>query len=243
MIEAMRSEEKIEIRLAEERGRANHGWLHTYHTFSFADYYDRDHMGYRSLRVINEDRIEAGQGFGTHPHRNMEIITYVIEGELEHKDSMGNGSIIKAGNVQKMTAGTGVRHSEFNPSSDRETHLLQIWILPDVNELSPAYEEIAMADFRNRHGLTLIGSKTVRPGVIHIHQDVLLYRGYLNKGEEIVHSLRQGRGIWMQMIKGKLHLDGRYLLSEGDGASVEAGEELSIKAYNESEFLLFDLGP
>jgi len=186
----------IKVRKANERGHANLGWLNSYFTFSFADYYDPHYMGYRTLRVINDDTIDVGQGFGMHPHKDMEIVSYLIAGDLQHKDSMGHGAIIKEGNLQRITAGTGILHSEFNPSSQKKTRLLQIWILPEKKGLKPSYQELNLRDLKN--GLALIASNQEKEGVLKIHQDAQIYRGYLPEGEKADYALKQGRGLWIQ---------------------------------------------
>src|SRR5205809_7896778 len=191
----------IQIRRAGERGHANHGWLDTYHTFSFSDYYDPKFMGFRSLRVINEDWVQPGYGFPTHPHRDMEIITYVLEGSLEHKDSMGTGSVIRPGEVQKMSAGTGVRHSEFNPSPTEPAHLLQIWLTPERRGLTPGYEQKAFPEGERRNRWRLVASRDGRDGSVTIHQDAAMYVTSLDAGKEVTHSLPPGRHAWLQVIR------------------------------------------
>jgi redox-sensitive bicupin YhaK (pirin superfamily) len=228
----------IVVRPSDERGHADHGWLKTHHTFSFGDYHDPAHMGFRSLRVINEDYVGGGQGFGKHPHKNMEILTYILAGALEHQDSMGNASVIKAGDVQKMSAGTGVFHSEFNPSPSETVHLLQIWILPDTQGLAPSYQQFSLAP--NKEPLLLIGSPKGGEQVVQFHQDVYLYRGVLKKGERHSFNLNPGRGVWIQMIKGALEANG-HALNAGDGASVQNEGEIVFVSSGNSEFLLFDL--
>lgn len=230
----------ILIRRAEERGHANHGWLDTYHSFSFADYEDPAHMGFRSLRVINEDIVEPGMGFGTHPHRDMEIITYVLGGAVEHKDSMGNGSIIRPGDVQRMTAGTGVTHSEFNPSKTERLHLLQIWILPEAEGLKPGYEQKTFPKRKKLNRLRLVASRQPKGGAVKIHQDTHLFVSVLEKGKTVKHKLAEGRHAWLQTAKGSIVLNGKSLRS-GDGAAVSGVESLSITAEDEAEILLFDL--
>jgi redox-sensitive bicupin YhaK (pirin superfamily) len=231
----------MEVFASETRGSADHGWLKAKHTFSFADYFDPARVSFGSLRVINEDRVAPGKGFGTHPHRDMEIVTYVIDGAIEHKDSMGNGTIITAGEVQRMTAGTGVAHSEFNPSNDSELHLLQIWIFPERNGLQPGYEQLHFprADKLNR--LRLIGSRDGREGSITIHQDVDLYASVLEKGHTVKQRVRPGRKVFIQMTKGGIDVNGESL-SAGDGAKMEDVSELVITAVSEAEFLVFDMG-
>ena len=230
----------IKIRKSRERGHANHGWLDSYFTFSFADYQDEKFMGYRTLRVINEDRVEPGQGFGMHPHRDMEIITYVVEGELAHKDSMGNGSTIKAGCLQRMTAGTGVTHSEFNSSQVKKLHLLQIWILPEQRGLKPSYEELNLQDARRENSLTLVASNDATKNVLKVHQDVRLYSGLLGPEVQVNYTLEDDRGVWIQMIKGSIDING-IKLAPGDGVAIEREPNLTIQAQERAEFLLFDL--
>ncbi len=230
----------IDIRKAEDRGHFDHGWLDTYHTFSFADYYDPDQMGFRSLRVINEDRVQPGQGFGTHGHRDMEIITYVLEGALEHKDSLGTGSIIKAGELQHMTAGTGVRHSEFNPSSAEPVHLYQIWILPDARGLKPSYHQRSFDEPEKQGKLSIVASPDGREGSLPIHQDARLYLSTLEAGGTVVHPLIRGRHAWLQVLRGTVALNG-HSLAQGDGAAVSDEEKIEIKSQDNSEILLFDL--
>lgn len=229
----------ITVRKSKDRGRADYGWLKTYHTFSFASYFDPEFTKYRSLRVINEDWIEAGQGFGTHPHENMEIITYIIEGELEHKDSMGNGSLIRKGEIQRMTAGTGITHSEFNPST-RDTHLLQIWISPERTGLDPGYDQRDFSNLRKPDELTVLASQCGRAESLMVHQDIALYGCTLNIGKQIVYPLPLDRHAWIQVIKGSLIVNGTELFS-GDGAAVEETKQITIAAAEPAEFLLFDL--
>lgn len=229
------------IRKSNERGHAQHGWLDSYHTFSFADYYDPKWLGFRSLRVINDDLILPGHGFGTHPHRDMEIISYVLDGELAHKDSMGNGSVIRPGDVQRMSAGTGVRHSEFNASDSEPVHFLQIWILPDRRGLDPSYEEKRFADAEKRGRLRLIGSRNGRDGSVTIHQDVDLYATLLQDGERVRHTLAPGRKAWLQLARGSAALNGQQLYP-GDGAAIEGPFEIDITASSDAELLLFDMG-
>ena len=231
----------IKLRKSNERGHFDHGWLNTYHTFSFADYHDPDHMGYRSLRVINEDRVEGGQGFGTHPHRNMEIITYILEGELEHKDSMGNGSIIKPGDVQYMSAGKGVLHSEFNASKTLPVHLAQIWILPKVSGLAPSYHQKYFSENDRLNNLKLVASADGRLDSIKINQDADLYASILEKGHSLNHEISTDRGIWLQLLRGEVNINNQSLIA-GDGISIESIPGLTIKGLAaRSEFLLFDL--
>jgi redox-sensitive bicupin YhaK (pirin superfamily) len=230
---------KMKVRKANERGHAEHGWLDTYHTFSFADYYDPQWMGFRSLRVINDDLVMPGMGFGTHPHRDMEIITYILSGSLQHKDSMGNGRIIKPGEVQYMSAGTGVQHSEFNPSKDEAVHLLQIWIQPDRKGVTPRYAEKSLADASNGK-LHLMTSKTGRDGSIAIHQDADLWLGKLAVGSSVTHKLAPGRNVWLHVAEGEVSLNGKTL-EGGDAAAVSEESSLNLSATKPSQVLLFDL--
>jgi hypothetical protein len=229
----------ITIRKAEERGHANHGWLDTHFTFSFADYYDPDHMGCRALRVINDDTIAGGGGFGTHPHRDMEIITYVLSGALEHKDSMGNGRVIRPGEVQYMAAGTGVAHSEFNPSPTEPVHLLQIWILPDHKGAKPTYAEKSFAQAAPGK-LYLAASKSGRDGSIPINQDVDVLVGKLGAGNKISHTLKPGRYGWLQVAEGEMELNG-LLLKAGDGAALSGESSVQLAGKSAAQVLLFDL--
>jgi quercetin 2,3-dioxygenase len=227
------------LRKANERGHADHGWLDTYHTFSFAGYYDPEHMGFRSLRVINDDILAGGGGFGTHPHRDMEIITYVLSGALEHKDSMGNGRIIRPGEVQYMAAGTGVAHSEFNPSPTEPVHLLQIWIQPDRTGVKPRYAEKSMA--RAETGQWhLVASKAGRDGSIAINQDADLLLTKLDAGDSVEHALRAGRHAWVHVAEGQVKLNGR-VLNGGDAVAVSDEERLKVTAAKPAQVLLFDL--
>jgi len=231
----------IAIRPAAERGAVNLGWLDSKHTFSFGEYHDPAHMGFSNLRVINEDWIEPGQGFGTHPHRDMEIITYIIKGALEHKDSMGNGAVMRRGDVQHMTAGTGVMHSEFNHSNDELVHLLQIWILPGERGLTPGYEEKTFADAAKKNQLKLIASPDGSDNSLVINQDLHLYASILDQNAELNHSFVGGHNGWIQVVEGEVEVDGEKLIA-GDGAAIEQAETLGIKATTDTEFLLFDLG-
>ena len=230
----------IKRRPSGERGHADHGWLDSHHTFSFADYHDPRHMGFRALRVINEDRVEPGRGFGTHPHRDMEIVSYVLEGALEHKDSMGTGSIIRPGDVQRMSAGTGVLHSEYNHSKTEPVHFLQIWILPERAGAKPGYEQKSFSAEDKRGRLRLVATRDGRDGAVTVHQDVDLYAGLLGSGDAVVHELRPGRHAWVQLVRGKVTLNGEELVS-GDGAAVSEEPRLSIEAAEPSELLVFDL--
>lgn len=230
----------IKVRKSEDRGRAEHGWLSSRHTFSFADYHDRNYMAYRSLRVINEDWVAPGQGFGTHSHNDMEIITYVLSGAVEHKDSMGNKGLVRPGEVQYMNAGTGVRHSEFNPSPDETLHLLQIWIMPPERGSKPAYGQIRLAENGRAGRLQLVAGKNAPEGSIPMLQDIQLYASVLKAGDKVEHRSSKGRGLWLQLVKGDLEMNG-ITLSAGDGAVIEQEETVSITAKSESEFLLFDM--
>ncbi len=231
----------ITARLSSERGHANHGWLDTYHTFSFADYYDPRFMGFRSLRVINEDYVAPGRGFGTHPHRDMEIITYVLEGALQHKDSMGTSSIIRPGEVQRMTAGTGVAHSEANPSQSKPVHLLQIWIEPEKRNLTPGYEQRAYSEGERQGKLRLVASNDGRGDSVTVRQDMELYDVLLATGDEVAHQLKAGRSAWVQVIKGAITLNEKTALKGGDGAAISEEEVIKIRASESAEVLLFDL--
>ena len=230
----------ITIRKAEERGHFDFGWLNTYHSFSFGDYYDPKHEQFRALRVINEDLVAAGHGFPTHGHRDMEIVTYILQGALEHRDSMGTGSIIRRGDAQRMSAGTGVRHSEANPSGDTPVHLLQIWILPAEQGIQPEYEEKKFSDDEKRNKLRLIVSPEGSDGSVRIHQDAKIYASLLDDGQEVVHTLENGRSAWLQVAAGSVSLNG-VALKQGDGAAVSDESNLRIIAPESAEFLLFDL--
>lgn len=230
----------ITIRKAQQRGHFDFGWLNTYHTFSFDQYYDANHMGFRSLRVINEDFVQPGQGFPTHGHRDMEIVTYVLEGALEHRDSMSNGSIIRPGDAQRMSAGTGVRHSEANPSPAASVHLLQIWILPNEKNLQPEYEEKKFSDEEKRNKLRLIVSPAGDEGSVRIHQDAKIYASLLDEGRQVDHALENGRSAWLQVAAGSVVLND-VTLGQGDGAAVSQESNLRITAKEPAEVLLFDL--
>lgn len=230
----------IQIRSSAERGGGNHGWLNTKHTFSFSDFWDPKWMGFRSLRVINEDWVAPNTGFPTHPHRDMEIITYVLEGKLEHKDSLGTGSVILPGDGQRMTAGSGIRHSEFNPSNSEPVHLLQIWIHPETDGLKPSYEQKSFPENEKRGKLRLIASRDAADGSVKINQDARLYVTLLNPGEVVTHELAAGRHGWVQIARGSVELNGRKL-GQGDGAAISDEKHLSIKGTTSAEVLLFDL--
>lgn len=230
----------ITIRKSATRGHASHGWLDSYHSFSFADYYDPAYMGYSVLRVINDDKVAANQGFGMHGHRDMEIITYMLAGELQHQDSLGNGSVIRAGDVQRMTAGTGIRHSEVNPSTDTTAHLLQIWILPAHNHLQPSYEDKHVPLASKRDQWRLIASPDAREDSLKIHQDVELWASVLQAGQQLDFSAKPDRHLYLQVARGQLTLNGQAL-SAGDAAMIEQENTLTLHAETESELLLFDL--
>lgn len=230
------------IRRANDRGKADYGWLKTSYSFSFSEYHDPNFMGFGPLRVINDDYIGGGGGFPTHPHKDMEIVTYVLNGALEHKDSLGNGSIIKAGDVQRMTAGTGIRHSEFNPSQDETCHLLQIWILPDKANYEPSYEQKQFSNNDKQGKLRLIASNDGRENSVKINQKLSLYASILKQNDEIKHQIKKGFGIWVQIAKGGLFINDVELF-EGDGFAIwDEEKELIFKTNNECEFLLFDIG-
>lgn len=230
----------ITVRRAEDRGHFDHGWLNTYHTFSFADYFDPHQISFRQLRVMNEDWVEPGMGFPTHPHRDMEIITYVLEGALEHKDSMGNGSIIRPGEVQRMSAGTGITHSEFNPSRSEPVHLLQIWILPERRGLQPSYEQKYYPEEEKRGKLPLIGSRDGRDGSVLIEQDVQLFATLLKNGAEVAHQIRPNGYDWLQVARGSVMLNDSPL-KQGDGAAISGESTVKLTGQGFSEVLLFDL--
>ena len=229
----------IEIIPSDTRGAANHGWLDSRFSFSFADYYDANRMGFGPLRVINEDYIEAGTGFGTHPHRDMEIVTYMVEGELEHKDSMGNGSVMRAGEMQRMTAGTGVLHSEMNPS-DQKTHLLQIWILPEITGLEPGYEQKMFDRGSKLNRWCLLGSREGNNGSLTVHQDVSILATILEADQSLDYEFVDGRIGYLQVVRGELTINGDHI-SAGDGAQVSSTDKVELKAQDESEVLLFDM--
>jgi redox-sensitive bicupin YhaK (pirin superfamily) len=230
----------FDIIQSESRGSADHGWLNAKHTFSFAEYRDPERVRFGKLRVINEDRIAPGQGFGTHPHKDMEIVTYVISGAIEHKDSMGNGTVIPAGDVQRMTAGTGVLHSEFNHSQEEELHLLQIWIFPEKNDLAPGYEQTAFPREAKLNRLCLIGSRDGREGSVTIHQDVDLYSSVLETGERVALDGVADRRIFVQVVSGELRINDESV-EAGDGVQIRQEDSVNITALSESEFLLFNL--
>jgi len=230
----------ITVRRSGERGGGNYGWLNTKHTFSFSDYWDSRWMGFRSLRVINEDHVAPAAGFPTHPHSDMEIITYVLEGKLEHKDSLGTGSVILPGDGQRMTAGRGIRHSEYNPSKTEQVHLYQIWILPEKKGLDPSYEQKTFAAEEKQGKFRLIASPDAKDGSVKINQDARLYVTLLKPGEQVSHPFGKGRYGWLQVAKGSVEVAGQTL-QQGDGAAISDEQKLTIKGAKDSEVLLFDL--
>lgn len=232
----------IDIRRGQERGSADLAWLKSYHTFSFGQYYDPRHMHFGPLRVINEDFIQPGQGFGVHNHKNMEIITYVLEGALEHKDSLGNSSMIRPGAVQRMTAGTGIQHSEYNPSLSNPVHLLQIWIVPDTEDLEPGYEQVHSSTVRQINHLHLLGARNSRQGVVTIHQNMNLYAAQLSPQGLVAHLLSDQRIAWLHVAKGAVQLNGKHDLIAGDAAAISNIHEITVHGQSESaEILLFDM--
>lgn len=230
----------ITVRRSEDRGGGNHGWLNTRHTFSFSDYWDPRWMGFRSLRVINEDKVAPGSGFGTHPHSDMEIITYVLEGQLAHKDSLGTGSVILPGDGQRMTAGSGIRHSEYNPSASEPVHFYQIWILPDKRGIEPSYQQKTFPALEKQGKLRLIASPDAKDGSVKIHQDAQLYVTLLKTGEQVEHAFGKNRHGWLQVAKGSLEVNGKFLTT-GDGAAISDEPKVTFNAEEDSEVLLFDL--
>ena len=230
----------LAIRKKDERGVANFGWLNSHHTFSFGEYHDQRYMGFGPLRVINEDRLAAARGFDTHGHRNMEIISYVISGEMLHEDTMGTVSTIRPGDIQLMSAGTGVRHSEYNASDEEEVHFLQIWIEPETLNLQPGYEQKAFSDAEKTNRLRLVGSGDGREGSITIHRDADLYAGILEPGVQLQHAFSSGRRGWLQLIRGEIDANGTTL-SAGDGLSIQDTETLNLRGITPAEFLVFDM--
>ncbi len=230
----------MEIRRSAERGHAQHGWLESFHSFSFADYHNPEHMGFGPLRVINEDRVQPGMGFGTHGHRDMEIITYVLAGRLEHKDSIGTGSVIAPGDVQSMSAGRGVRHSEYNPSPDERTHFLQIWIEPNVTGIEPRYQQTHVPDDAKRGRLRLIASPNDAEGSVRIRQDAMVYAALLTGNEAVTHALAPGRRAYVHIVRGSAQVNGQALFA-GDAAKIEGGTTVCIDHADAAEVLLFDL--
>jgi len=230
----------LTLRRARERGHASHGWLDSWHTFSFAEYRDPQHMGFSDLRVINDDTVQPGRGFGSHSHRDMEIITYVLEGALEHKDSLGNGSVIRPGDVQRMSAGRGVRHSEFNASAVDPVHFLQIWVEPNVMGVKPGYEELHVPDAEKHGRLRLIAAPDARPGSVTINQDAWIFAAVLDDADKVTHVLPAGRNAWVQVVRGAVKVNGEALTA-GDGASIRDETRIEFVAVSRTEFLLFDL--
>jgi quercetin 2,3-dioxygenase len=230
----------ITIRRASDRGHANHGWLDTYHTFSFASYRDPKHVHFRALRVMNEDVVAPGQGFGTHPHDNMEIVTYVLEGALEHRDSMGNGEVLRPGEFQRMSAGTGITHSEFNPSPSESVHLYQIWLFPRQDGIEPSYEQKRFEEVERHNRLRLVASPDAADGSLLIHQDARIYLSSLDAGNQMTHELDAGRHAWLQVLRGQVALNGQALQTS-DGAAVSDETVLQIEASDDAEVMLFDL--
>ena len=230
----------IQVRKANDRGHADHGWLNAYHTFSFASYRDPRFMGFRSLRVMNEDRVQPGEGFGTHPHNDMEIVTYVLEGALEHKDSMGNGEILRPGEFQRMTAGTGITHSEFNPSNEELVHLYQIWLFPDQKGHTPSYEQKRFAPEEQENRLRLVASPDAADGSLLIHQDARIYLSRISPGHAVTHPIQTGRYAWLQVLRGSVNVNGTKL-DTSDGAAISNETELTIQANENAEIMLFDL--
>jgi redox-sensitive bicupin YhaK (pirin superfamily) len=230
----------LKIRKANDRGHFDHGWLDTYHTFSFADYYDPAHVGFRALRVINEDRVEPGMGFGTHGHRDMEIVTYVLEGALEHKDSMGNGSVLRTGEFQRMSAGTGIRHSEFNPSATEPVHLYQIWLLPARNGLQPSYEQKFFAEAGKLGRFQLVASPDGADGSLRIHQDARVFLSKVDAGQSVQHAIPAGRHAWLQVLRGSVAVNGSTQ-ETSDGVAVSNEAVLMVTGKSPGEVMLFDL--
>jgi redox-sensitive bicupin YhaK (pirin superfamily) len=230
----------ITIRKASERGHADHGWLNTYHTFTFSSYYDPAHMGFRSLRVMNEDRVAAGKGFGTHPHNNMEIVSYVLEGALQHQDSLGNGEVLLPGEFQRITAGAGIAHSEFNPSKDQPTHFYQIWLLPQRNELTPSYEQKRFDDSELHNELRVVASPSGEQGSLTINQDARIYLSKLDAEKTVEFDVKPGRHAWLQVLRGAVALNGQTM-NTSDGAAVSNESKLRIHAASKAEVMLFDL--
>ena len=230
----------LQIRKAADRGHADHGWLNAFHTFSFADYIDLRHKGFRVLRVMNEDRVQPGMGFGMHGHRDMEIITYVLEGALEHRDSMGNGEVLRPGEFQRMSAGSGVEHSEFNPSATEITHLYQIWLFPKSKGITPSYEQKFYPDAEKQGKLRLVASPDGADGSLTIHQDAKVYLSLLNPGQSLIYELPTGRYAWLQVLRGAVRLNGT-LLETSDGVAISDETELTIVGEHSAEVMLFDL--
>lgn len=230
----------IRIRKAQDRGHANHGWLDTFHTFSFGDYYDPAHDQFRALRVMNEDWVAPGRGFGMHGHRDMEIVTYVLEGALEHRDSLGSGSVLKPGELQRMTAGSGIRHSEYNPSKEASVHLYQIWLLPERNGLAPGYEQKAFPVEEKQNRWQLVASPDAAEGSLKIHQDARLFLAELESGQELSRDIQPGRHAWLQVLRGEVTIGGQTLKA-GDGAALSDELRVSLSAADKAEVMWFDL--
>jgi redox-sensitive bicupin YhaK (pirin superfamily) len=228
------------LRPAAERGHAEHGWLDSHHTFSFADYHDPKNMGFRALRVINDDRVQAGRGFGTHPHSDMEILSYVLEGALAHKDSMGNGSVMVPGDVQRMSAGTGVRHSEFNGSETEPVHFLQIWIVPSARGIAPGYEQRTFSRADKQGRLRVVASGDGRDGSVSLHADAVVYAGVFDEGEKAEVALARGRHAWVHVARGRVRVNGKDL-GEGDGAALSEEPKVMVEGIRDAEVLVFDL--
>jgi redox-sensitive bicupin YhaK (pirin superfamily) len=235
-----RSKKMLQVRKAQERGHADHGWLDTWHTFSFASYQDPQHVRFRALRVMNEDIVAPGQGFGTHPHNDMEIVTYVLSGALEHKDSMGNGEVLRPGEFQRMTAGTGITHSEFNPSATEPTHLYQIWLFPERKGLTPSYEQKSFPADGRHNELRLVASRDGAQGSLKIHTDAAIYLAQLHTSGSVNFEITPGRSVWLQVLSGSVSVNG-VALSKSDGVAVTGEESLMITANQDSEIMLFDL--
>lgn len=230
----------LTVRHAKQRGHADHGWLDSYHTFSFASYHDPAFMGFRGLRVINEDRVQPGQGFGTHPHRDMEILSYVLDGGLQHRDSLGSGSVIRPGDVQRMSAGTGILHSEFNASKEAPVHFLQIWIQPQQHGIAPSYEQKHFPPTERVGRLRLVASPAAEDGSLRIHADVRVYAGLLAAGQSVDHTLASGRHAWVQVARGTARVNG-VEVQAGDGVALSQEAQLRIEGVADAELLLFDL--
>lgn len=230
----------IQVRRAQDRGHANHGWLDTYHTFSFASYQDPGHMRFRALRVMNEDVVAPGQGFGTHPHHDMEIVTYVLSGALEHRDSMGNGQVLRPGEFQRMSAGTGITHSEFNPSATEPVHLYQIWLFPERKGIEPSYEQKQFPAAERHNRWRLVASRDARDGSLRLHQDARIYLASLDAGHSVDHNLAAGRHAWLQVLRGCVALNG-VVLDTSDGVAVSDETLLAVRADQDAEIMLFDL--
>lgn len=230
----------IQVRKASDRGHANHGWLNTYHTFSFSTYQDPQHVRFRSLRVMNEDWVAAGQGFGTHPHNDMEIVTYVLEGALEHRDSMGNGEVLRPGEFQRMSAGTGITHSEFNPSTTEPTHLYQIWLFPEQKGITPSYEQKRFDESGRLNRLQLVASRDATEGSLLIHQDARIYLSQIETNKTVILELNADRHAWLQVLRGSVTLN-KESLQTSDGAAVSGESKLEIQATTDAEIMLFDL--